>query len=658
MNRTSDAAGDEWGGVDLAAIWERSRDILQAQVGVIERAVVAGIERRLDAGAQTDAAREAHKLAGSLGTFGFGEGSRLARALELALAPGEPLDAGQALGLSRLVMELQAEMARPLSAPAPRPLTDAGPMALLVVDADADRGRRMVEAAAAQGLSAAVVEHMEAARALVDTARPEAVVVDAAAGGFAAEGDEIAGFLTDLAGRRPAVAVLVLVERDDAGERVLAARSGARVILQKPVPPDAVVQAVCRMLARGRGTATVLAVDDDPTFLVLVGEVLAAEGLAVESLDDAAGLWPALEAVEPDLLLLDNDMPGLDGVSLCQAVRTDDRWARLPIIFLSGSGSPETVRAMFAAGADDFVPKPISVEDLVTRVVNRIERSRAQSERPDVVAATGLPSERAFRDDAARLLGLARQEGRPAVLAVAELDPPTPSELAAFGRRLRQAATPEDGIGTWAGGRVAALLYGLTAAEAEDRLGRVLRAARAAGAEVPVVAVGIAASPDDGPDLPALGTAAEAAVARARAAGGDAIAVQESPGRGPTEVVDVLLVDDDEVLGALVVHALTGRGWTVRWLRDGAEAVELLDAPGFLARAVLLDVGLPGLDGLSVLRHLGQSGRLGTTRVVMLTVRANEGEVLEALDLGAFDHVAKPFSVSVLMHRVRRAVEA
>jgi DNA-binding response OmpR family regulator len=120
----------------------------------------------------------------------------------------------------------------------------------------------------------------------------------------------------------------------------------------------------------------------------------------------------------------------------------------------------------------------------------------------------------------------------------------------------------------------------------------------------------------------------------------------------------VLLVDDDVALGTLVVHALSGRGFSVRWLRDGAEAVELLDDPGFRARAVLLDVALPGLDGLSVLRHLAEGGRLGTTRVVMLTVRANEGEVLEALDLGAFDHVAKPFSLSVLMHRVRRAVEA
>jgi DNA-binding response OmpR family regulator len=524
-----------------------------------------------------------------------------------------------------------------------------------VIDADADRARRVLEAAAAQGLPTAVAPTLDAARRVIDTARPEAVVVDAAAGD---EGDDLAAFLSDLAEARPAAAVVVLVDQANAVERVQAARSGAWVVLQKPAPPDAVVQAVSRMLARRRSGGTVLAVDDDRTFLVLVHEVLTAEGFAVESLDDAAGLWPALEAVEPDLLLLDNDMPGLDGVSLCQALRADERWARLPVVFLSGSRSPEAVRAMYAAGADDFVPKPLSIDDLVTRIDNRIRRSRAQSERPDVVLATGLPSEQAFLGDAARLLGLARQGARPAVLAVAQLEPPTPSAVAAFGRRLRQAAAPEDAVGTWAGGRVAALLYGLTAAEAQDRLGRVLRAARATGTDAaPAVAVGIAATPDGGADLGSLGPAAEAALGQAGAVGRDAIVVQELPGRGPTEVVDVLLVDDDEALGALVEHALAGRGWSVRWLRDGAEAVELLDTPGVLARAVLLDVGLPGLDGLSVLRHLGRRGRLATTRVVMLTVRANEVEVLEALDLGAFDHVAKPFSLSVLIHRVRRAVE-
>jgi DNA-binding response OmpR family regulator len=71
---------------------------------------------------------------------------------------------------------------------------------------------------------------------------------------------------------------------------------------------------------------------------------------------------------------------------------------------------------------------------------------------------------------------------------------------------------------------------------------------------------------------------------------------------------------------------------------------------------IVLDVDLPGLDGLSVLRRLAQDGVLNRTRVIVLTARAGEREVLEALELGAYDHVAKPFSVPVLMQRVRRAM--
>jgi CheY-like chemotaxis protein len=199
----------------------------------------------------------------------------------------------------------------------------------------------------------------------------------------------------------------------------------------------------------------------------------------------------------------------------------------------------------------------------------------------------------------------------------------------------------------------------MTAPEAEACLGRVLHAARAEGADAaPRASVGLAASPEDGADVRALGVVAESALGRARRANGDAVELHQPPAEGRAEVVDVLLVEDDEALGTLVVHALSGRGMTVRWLRDGQEAVQLLDDPVFRARAMLLDVCLPGLDGLSVLRHMGQRGQLGLTQVVMLTVRSNEGEVLEALDLGAFDHVAKPFSLAVLTHRIRRAIEA
>jgi len=70
----------------------------------------------------------------------------------------------------------------------------------------------------------------------------------------------------------------------------------------------------------------------------------------------------------------------------------------------------------------------------------------------------------------------------------------------------------------------------------------------------------------------------------------------------------------------------------------------------------VLEVDLPGRDGFTLLRAFGRDDVLARSRVIVLTGRANEPEVLRAFDLGASDHVAKPFSVQVLLQRVRRAI--
>jgi DNA-binding response OmpR family regulator len=122
---------------------------------------------------------------------------------------------------------------------------------------------------------------------------------------------------------------------------------------------------------------------------------------------------------------------------------------------------------------------------------------------------------------------------------------------------------------------------------------------------------------------------------------------------------DVVIVDDDEVLVELLCHAVTARGYTAKSIGDGTSALAMLAGPEptVRARVIVLDVGLPEHDGLAVLRALARDGITRKTRVLMLTARSLESEVLQALDLGAFDHVAKPFSVPVLMHRIRRALE-
>jgi DNA-binding response OmpR family regulator len=122
-----------------------------------------------------------------------------------------------------------------------------------------------------------------------------------------------------------------------------------------------------------------------------------------------------------------------------------------------------------------------------------------------------------------------------------------------------------------------------------------------------------------------------------------------------TRRVDVVIVDDDRTLVGLLQHAMETRNLSVATFADGERAAEALtgNVPEVRGSIILLDVDLPALNGLDVLRRLKAVEVTRVSSVIMLTGRTGEREVLAALELGAIDHITKPFSVPVLMHKVR-----
>src|SRR3989442_3909324 len=110
----------------------------------------------------------------------------------------------------------------------------------------------------------------------------------------------------------------------------------------------------------------------------------------------------------------------------------------------------------------------------------------------------------------------------------------------------------------------------------------------------------------------------------------------------------VLLVEDEQSIGGLVRGYLEREGNEVVWTRSGEEAVvELTRHP---VRLVLLDIGLPGMDGFDLCYHLRSSTRIP---VIMLTARDEEADRVAGLELGADDYVTKPFSPRELAARVK-----
>ncbi len=111
----------------------------------------------------------------------------------------------------------------------------------------------------------------------------------------------------------------------------------------------------------------------------------------------------------------------------------------------------------------------------------------------------------------------------------------------------------------------------------------------------------------------------------------------------------VVIVEDDESIGATMVESLTGHGYRVDWCKTGAMAKLFLES--LKPDLVLLDAGLPDADGVSVCRWLRT--RYFDVPIVLCTARDSEIDIIVGLDSGATDYITKPFSLNVLLARVR-----
>jgi len=129
---------------------------------------------------------------------------------------------------------------------------------------------------------------------------------------------------------------------------------------------------------------------------------------------------------------------------------------------------------------------------------------------------------------------------------------------------------------------------------------------------------------------------------------------RNEPSRKDHDVVKVLVVDDSPDIVRLLRLTLTEQGYDVSVACCGQEALEIASAQH--PDVVLLDVGMPGMDGIEVCRRLKADEGLRSIPVILLTARDLDEDVVMGLDSGADDYVAKPFSDEVLAARVRSAV--
>ncbi len=212
-----------------------------------------------------------------------------------------------------------------------------------------------------------------------------------------------------------------------------------------------------------------LVVDDDEMITDLVRVGLEAQGIAVVTAADGYEAEDRLMEFAPDIIVSDVNMPRMDGFALVSRLRANPLTRHVPLIFLTSLGGTEDVAHGLRLGADDYVRKPFSLDELVARVLAKLDRPTAPVETLLRDTRTGLLSSVAIEEEVHREVERARRTGRPSAVALIDIDerallrerfgPRAEEELAIqVTEALTDAASPLDRAGRDEAGRFVFLM--------------------------------------------------------------------------------------------------------------------------------------------------------------------------------------------------------
>jgi diguanylate cyclase (GGDEF)-like protein len=538
---------------ELKAVWEKYRQSYSDRLSIIKQAITSLQNGTLTPTQQQEAEKEAHTLTGSLGCFGLDTASQISRQIQQLLKQEKGLESVEITQIGQLVTQLQQEILQYGCEHQIQYLPSAPTISsasLLIVDDDLPLAKQMAIEATNWGFKAEIAVNLQQAQEFL-THHFDVILLDI---NFADSTENGLDFLALVRHQYPEIPVVMLTAENSFPRRVEAARLGSQCFLQKPIPASQVLATVIQVIQQvNQPVARLLIVDDDPGLLNLLRTLLAPSGYHLTLLDQPHKFWETLEQTVPDLLILDVEFSVVSishqnseqvsvwsGFDLCQVVRSDARWNRLPVLFLSSHTDLETIQRSFAVGADDFLTKPIVPTELLTRVRTRLEQ-RQLWKVVEIDALTGLSLRRKALQDLTRLLQLAQRQQQPFSLAVLDLDHFKSVNdqygheigdrvLNYFGKLLNQSFRQEDVVGRWGGEEFVVGMYGTSREDGIRRLAQVLQQFSQSsfialdGTKFKVTfSAGIAQVPDDGKDLQTLYQKADIALYQAKAQGRNCI---------------------------------------------------------------------------------------------------------------------------------------
>ena len=358
-------------------------------------------ERGMSEQQRMQAKQMAHSLAGTLGTFGLMEGYRLALQIQQLLQSASAILPKQIAQFRALVTTLGHALDQP---PQLANGAEDTPHAakLLIVDINqAPYIQQLMALAVAQGFTPEVAASTDGALQTLSgpapkpgepMSLPDLVLVNLVGGEADPILDETSSqillkFITTLNQRWPQLPTVLITPQADFGNRLDLVRRGSAMVLEYPVSPKEVLEAIVQTTYLNYRHSKIMLVDDDSLYLQQLVQLLQPWHFQITPLANSKRFWTLFTQTMPDVIVLDIEMPGVNGFELCKVLRSHPRWQHVPIIFLSVHGDPDSQSRAFAVGADDYITKPIQGQNLVFRILNRLKRYHAWRAQESIASA-------------------------------------------------------------------------------------------------------------------------------------------------------------------------------------------------------------------------------------------------------------------------------
>ncbi|MCQ4324938.1 diguanylate cyclase [Stutzerimonas stutzeri] len=399
--------------VDLAELAGLTDELQRSQAPDSRRQLMLAIRERL------------HRLAGAAGTFGFDSLGERARRLEQradrwleSAKPGtRALEA-----LTRAVQQLASETPGeepPAAALALRESPDELPPGcrIYLLEADPKAGASTALTLRNFGYMVSHLRDFAALQDAVDAQLPDALIVSVQHDSAL---EQVAQLQQRLESPLP---LLVIHDHFDFASQLAAVRAGAQGFFGRPLDITQLENSLERCLDRRQGEPfRVLIVDDDAELAARYSLVLRNSQMQVQTLAEPTRLLDSMRSFNPEVLLLDVNMPGCSGPELAQMIRLHDEWLRVTIIYLSAETDSHRQMAALLQAGDDFITKPISDTALVASVYSHAQRARSLSTALARDSLTGLLKHADIKEQLALEVQRATRSGKPASVVMLDLD--------------------------------------------------------------------------------------------------------------------------------------------------------------------------------------------------------------------------------------------